>query len=161
MFWTAFRTRAGAASVCAVESGAESVAKLRENAARNGLDVEVKHADVFDVLARGGEYDLIILDPPSFTKTRAKVGEALRGYRDLHARAARLLSKGGLLVSFSCSHHVASHEFEEAIAEGLHDAKRNMRLIRRIGQPLDHPVVVGLPETEYLKGVILEAMPGR
>ena len=151
----------GAASVCAVESGAESVAKLRENAARNGLDVEVKHADVFDVLARGGEYDLIILDPPSFTKTRAKVGEALRGYRDLHARAARLLSKGGLLVSFSCSHHVASHEFEEAIAEGLHDAKRNMRLIRRIGQPLDHPVVVGLPETEYLKGVILEAMPGR
>lgn len=151
----------GAASVCAVESGAESVAKLRENAERNGLNVEVKHADVFDVLARGGEYDLIILDPPSFTKTRAKVGEALRGYRDLHARAARLLSKGGLLVSFSCSHHVAGHEFEEAIAEGLHDAKRNMRLIRRIGQPLDHPVVVGLPETEYLKGVILEAMPGR
>jgi 23S rRNA (cytosine1962-C5)-methyltransferase len=153
--------RQGAASVTAVESGAESVARLRENATRNGLEIEVKHADVFEVLNRGGEYDLIILDPPSFTKTRAKVNEALRGYRDLHARAARLLTKGGLLVSFSCSHHVATHEFEEAISEGLQDAKRNMRLLRRIGQPLDHPVVVGIPETEYLKGVVLEAMPGR
>jgi len=151
----------GAASVAAVESGAESVARLRENATRNGLEIEVKHADVFDVLNRGGEYDLIILDPPSFTKTRAKVNEALRGYRDLHSRAARLLAKDGLLVSFSCSHHVAAHEFEEAISEGLQDAKRNMRLIRRIGQPLDHPVVMGIPETEYLKGIVLEAMPGR
>ncbi|MCX6971274.1 MAG: class I SAM-dependent rRNA methyltransferase [Verrucomicrobia bacterium] len=153
--------RQGAASVAAVESGADSVARLRENATRNGLEIEVKHADVFDVLNRGGEYDLIILDPPSFTKTRAKVNEALRGYRDLHARAARLLSKGGLLVSFSCSHHVAAHEFEEAISEGLQDARRNMRLLRRIGQPLDHPVILGIPETEYLKGLVLEAMPGR
>jgi len=153
--------KAGAASVVAVESGAESVAKLRENAERNAVVIEARHADVFDVLNRGGEFDLIILDPPSFTKARARVGEALRGYRDLHARAARLLAKGGLLVSFSCSHHVAGHEFEEAISEGLQDAKRNMRLIRRIGQPLDHPVVLGLPETEYLKGVVLEAMPGR
>lgn len=151
----------GAVSVTAIESGAESVAKLRENASRNGVVIDIKHADVFDVLNRGGEYDLVILDPPSFTKTRAKANEALRGYRDLHARAARLLTKGGLLVSFSCSHHIAGHEFEEAIAEGLQDARRNMRLIRRIGQPLDHPVVVGIPETEYLKGVILEAMPGR
>jgi 23S rRNA (cytosine1962-C5)-methyltransferase len=153
--------KAGAASVVAVESGAESVGRLRENAARNGLAIDAKHADVFDVLNRGGEFDLIILDPPSFTKARARVNEALRGYRDLHARAARLLSKGGLLVSFSCSHHVSGQEFEEAISEGLQDAKRNMRLIRRIGQPLDHPVVLGLPETEYLKGVVLEAMPGR
>ncbi|MEI6034991.1 MAG: class I SAM-dependent rRNA methyltransferase [Verrucomicrobiae bacterium] len=153
--------KAGAASVVAVESGAESIARLRENAARNGLELEARHADVFDVLSRGGEFDLIILDPPSFTKARSKVNEALRGYRDLHARAARLLAKGGRLVSFSCSHHVAGHEFEEAISEGLQDAKRNMRLVRRIGQPLDHPVVVGLPETEYLKGIVLEAMPGR
>ncbi|MEI6493670.1 MAG: class I SAM-dependent rRNA methyltransferase [Verrucomicrobiota bacterium] len=150
-----------AATVTAIESGTESVERLRENAARNGVEIEVKHADVFEVLNRGGEYDLIILDPPSFTKTRAKVNEALRGYRDLHARAARLLTKGGLLVSFCCSHHVAGHEFEESIAEGLQDARRNMRLLRRIGQPADHPVVVGIPETEYLKGLVLEAMPGR
>lgn len=153
--------KAGATSVVAVESGTESIAKLRENALRNDVRIEAKHADVFDVLNRGGEFDLIILDPPSFTKTRSKVSEALRGYRDLHARAARLLAKGGLLVSFSCSHHVAIHEFEEAIAEGLQDAKRNMRLLRRIGQPQDHPVVMGIPETEYLKGLVLEAMPGR
>jgi 23S rRNA (cytosine1962-C5)-methyltransferase len=153
--------KAGAASVTAVESGIESVARLRENAARNQLAIDVKNADVFDVLNRGGEFDLIILDPPSFTKARAKVAEALRGYRDLHARAARLLSKGGLLVSFSCSHHVAGHEFEASISEGLYDARRNMRLLSRIPQPLDHPILLGIPETEYLKGLILEAMPGR
>lgn len=153
--------RAGAAAVTAVESGAETVVRLRENVARNGLAVEVKQADVFDVLSRGGEFDLIILDPPSFTKTRAKVNEALRGYRDLHARAAQRLSKRGLLVTFSCSHHVAGHEFEAAIAEGVQDAKRNMRLVQRIGQPADHPVLLHLPETEYLKGLVLEAMPGR
>lgn len=155
--------KAGAAHVTAVESGAESSARLRENAARNALPVEARQADVFDFLRRPDkpEYDLVILDPPSFTKARGKVAEALRGYRDLHAKAANLLSKNGLLVSFSCSHHVASHEFEGAIAEGLHDARRNMRLLRRIGQPLDHPVVLGLPETEYLKGIVLQSMPGR
>lgn len=155
--------RAGASHVTAVESGAESSARLRNNAARNGLPIETRQADVFDFLRRPDkpEYDVIILDPPSFTKARGKIAEALRGYRDLHARAAALLSKNGLLVSFSCSHHVASHEFEIAIAEGLNDARRNMRITRRIGQPLDHPVVLGLPETEYLKGIVLQSMPGR
>lgn len=155
--------KAGAAAVTAVESGAESIARLRENVTRNQLVINSRASDVFDFLRNPDrpEYDLIILDPPSFTKARGRIAEALKGYRDLHARAAKLLSKNGRLVSFSCSHHVASHEFEEAIAEGLYDARRNMRVIQRIGQPLDHPVVLGLPETEYLKGVILEAMPGR
>lgn len=155
--------KAGASHVTAVESGAESSSRLRSNATRNGVSVEVRQADVFDFLRRPDkpEYDLIILDPPSFAKARGKITEALRGYRDLHARAAALLSKNGYLVSFSCSHHVAAHEFEQAIAEGLHDAKRNMRIVRRIGQPLDHPVVLGLPETEYLKGIVLQSMPGR
>lgn len=155
--------RAGAAPVTAVEAGGESVSRLRENVARNGLDVSVRHGDVFEFLNHPDreEYGLIILDPPSFTKARAKVAEALRGYRDLHQRAACLLAKGGLLVTFSCSHHVAAHEFENAVTEGMQDARRNARLIRRIGQPADHPVVLGLPETEYLKGLVLEAMPGR
>lgn len=155
--------KAGAVGVTAVESGAESIARLRENVTRNQLAINARASDVFDFLRNPDrpEYDLIILDPPSFTKARGRVAEALRGYRDLHARAAKLLSKNGLLVSFSCSHHVASHEFESAIADGLYDARRNMRLVRRIGQPADHPVVLGLPETEYLKGLILEAMPGR
>ena len=139
------------------------IAALRANVQRNGVAVESRQDDVFDFLKRPDrpEYDLIILDPPSFTKARGRIAEALRGYRDLHARAAKLLSKNGVLVSFSCSHHVRAHEFEDSIAEGLNDARRNMRLIRRIGQPLDHPVVMGQPETEYLKGVVLEAMPGR
>jgi 23S rRNA (cytosine1962-C5)-methyltransferase len=155
--------KAGAASVTAVESGTESIAALRANVQRNVVAVESRQDDVFDFLKRPDrpEYDLIILDPPSFTKARGRIAEALRGYRDLHARAAKLLSKNGVLVSFSCSHHVRAHEFEDSIAEGLNDARRNMRLIRRIGQPLDHPVVMGQPETEYLKGVVLEAMPGR
>jgi 23S rRNA (cytosine1962-C5)-methyltransferase len=155
--------KAGAASVTAVESGTESVERLRANVTRNGVDVTVRQADVFDFLKNHDrpEYDIIILDPPSFTKSRGRIAEALRGYRDLHARAAKLLSKNGILVTFSCSHHVAMHEFENSIAEGLHDARRNMRLLQRIGQPADHPIVMGLPETEYLKGIVLEAMPGR
>lgn len=155
--------KAGATEVTAIESGADTISRLRENTARNNLTVTARQADVFDFLRRPDkpEYDLIILDPPSFTKARGRVAEALRGYRDLHARAARLLSKNGILATFSCSHHISSHEFEGAIADGLHDARRNMRLIHRIGQPLDHPVVMGIPETEYLKGVVLEAMPGR
>jgi 23S rRNA (cytosine1962-C5)-methyltransferase len=155
--------KAGAASVIAVESGAESAARLKENVARNQLAIEVRQADVFDFLQRPPreDFDLIILDPPSFTKSRGRIADAVRGYRDLHAKAARLLSKNGLLITFSCSHHVAAHEFESAIADGLQDARRNMRVLRRIGQPADHPVVLGLPETEYLKGLVLEAMPGR
>jgi len=155
--------KAGASSVTAVESGAESVVRLRENATRNHLTIDVRQADVFDFLQHPDrpEFDLIILDPPSFAKARGRIQDALRGYRDLHQRAARLLSKEGRIVSFSCSHHVAGHEFESAIADGLLDAKRNMRIIERFGQPADHPVVIGLPETEYLKGIVLESMPGR
>lgn len=155
--------KAGAASTTAVESGAEAVGALERNAARNGVSIGIRHADVFDFLRKPApqEFDLVVLDPPSFAKARNRVKDALKGYRDLHAAAARLLSKNGILATFSCSHHVAAHEFEQAVAEGLNDARRGMRLLQRIGQPLDHPVVVGLPETEYLKGLVLEAMPGR
>ncbi|MDX2079528.1 MAG: class I SAM-dependent rRNA methyltransferase [Terrimicrobiaceae bacterium] len=156
--------KAGALSVAAVESGAETVERLRENAVRNGVSINVLHADVFDYLNRppeNTEFDLIILDPPSFTKARARIHDALRGYRDLHHRAVRLLAKGGRLVTFSCSHHVAAHEFESAVAEGCQEGRRGMRVLQRLSQPADHPVVLGLPETEYLKGLILEALPGR
>lgn len=156
--------RAGATAVTAIESGAETIGRLRENAARNNAEIDILQADVFDYLNRapeGAEFDLIILDPPSFTKARARIQDALRGYRDLHQRAVRLLAKGGLLVTFSCSHHVALNEFENAVSEGCQEGRRGMRLLGRIGQPADHPVVLGLPETEYLKGLILEALPGR
>ncbi len=157
--------RNGAREVTAVESGAESVRKLRENAARNGFDISIVEEDVFRFLkgaGRGGHlYDLIILDPPSFTHTRSKINDALRGYRELHLRSANLLAEGGLLATFSCSHHVSAAEFEAAVANGFWDAGRSARIVRRLGQAADHPVLLHVPETSYFKGLFLEAMPGR
>lgn len=155
----------GAASVIAVESGIEAAARITSNAALNGLRVDVAREDVFEYLnrcsRRGEEFDLIILDPPTFTKAKGGISAALRGYRDLHSRGAKLLAKGGILVSFSCSFHVTSPAFEESAADGFFDAQRDMRLLQRLLQPKDHPILMHLPETEYLKGFIAEAIPGR
>ena len=156
---------AGASQVTAVEASAESLVAARANAARNGLQVNWVEEDVFQFL-RGAEkaeaqYDLIILDPPSFTKTKGGLHGALRGYRELHLRAFKLLSKDGLLATFSCSHHVSEAAFAESIVDGLVDARRSARRLRRFEQALDHPVLPTLPETEYFKGVLLEMMPGR
>ncbi|CAN5813046.1 class I SAM-dependent methyltransferase [soil metagenome] len=156
---------AGASQVWAVESGAESARKLRENAVRNGLTVEAIEEDVFALLKDAerseARYDLIILDPPSFTKARGKLKDALRGYHELHLRASRLLAPQGLLATFSCSHHVSAAEFETAVAGGFADAGRSARILSRLTQAADHPAVLHLPETCYLKGLILEMMPGR
>jgi 23S rRNA (cytosine1962-C5)-methyltransferase len=157
--------KAGAAAVTAVESGAESFERLRANAARNGLDVRCERADVAEYLRRaeraGEKYDLVILDPPSFTKNRGKLGDAMRGYRDLHVRAGALLEPGGLLATFSCSHHVDTVTFLDAVCGGLSDARRSARLVGEYRQAPDHPIVLHLPETFYLKGFLLEMMPGR
>jgi 23S rRNA (cytosine1962-C5)-methyltransferase len=157
--------KAGAATTVAVESGAESFERLQGNAARNGLDVRCERADVAEYLRRaeraGEKYDLIILDPPSFTKTKGKVHDAMRGYRDLHVRAGALLEPGGLLATFSCSHHIDTVTFLDAICGGLFDARRSARLLEEYRQSPDHPIVLHLPETFYLKGFLLEMMPGR
>jgi 23S rRNA (cytosine1962-C5)-methyltransferase len=157
--------KAGAAHVTAVEASAESVANARRNAERNGLQVEWVEQDVFTFLRateqKGAEFDLIILDPPSFTKTKGGLRDALRGYRELHVRAFKLLSRDGLLATFSCSHHVTETIFDQTIADALVDARRSARRLRRFEQALDHPVLPTLPETEYFKGVLLEMMPGR
>ena len=157
--------QAGASDVAAVEESKESVAAGKRNAERNGLKVRWTEEDVFKFL-RGAEkakaqFDLIILDPPSFTRTKSGLRDALRGYRELHVRAFNLLSKDGLLATFSCSHHVGDAAFEQTIADALVDARRSARRLRRLEQPLDHPVVSTIPETEYLKGMLLEMMPGR
>jgi len=107
------------------------------------------------------EYDLIILDPPSFTKAKGGLTDAMRGYRELHVRAFKLLSRQGLLATFSCSHHVTESAFLQTINDALVDARRSARQLYRFQQALDHPVVPTLPETEYLKGFLLEMMPGR
>jgi 23S rRNA (cytosine1962-C5)-methyltransferase len=157
--------KAGAAEVTGVEASAESLSNARRNAERNGLQVAWIEEDVFAFLRaaeqRKTEFDLIILDPPSFTKTKGGLRDALRGYRELHVRAFNLLSKDGLLATFSCSHHVSEAIFDQTIADALVDARRSARRLRRFEQALDHPVLPTLPETEYFKGVLLEMMPGR
>lgn len=155
----------GAREVTAIESGAESARRLRANAERNGLSVATVEEDVFHFLKqaqrREEKYDLIVLDPPSFTHTRGKIKDALRGYRELHLRAASLLAPHGLLATFSCSYHVSFEEFESTATEGLADARRSARIVKRLFQATDHPVALHLPETSYLKGLLLEMMPGR
>jgi 23S rRNA (cytosine1962-C5)-methyltransferase len=160
-----FCARAGATEVTAVEESAANIEAAKANADRNHATVKWLTEDAFQFLRRavnaGDEYDLIILDPPSFTKAKGGLADALRGYRELHLRAFKLLSKQGLLATFSCSHHVSEAAFAETISDALVDARRSARKLRRFEQALDHPVVPTLPETEYFKGFLLEMMPGR
>jgi 23S rRNA (cytosine1962-C5)-methyltransferase len=157
--------RAGAADVTGVEASAESVVAAKNNARRNSLSVNWIERDVFEFLRSaeksGTQYDMIVLDPPSFTKAKGGLRDALRGYRELHVRAFKLLSKDGVLATFSCSHHVPEPAFLETITEALVDARRSARKLRRLEQAPDHPVLPTIPETEYFKGVLLEMMPGR
>jgi 23S rRNA (cytosine1962-C5)-methyltransferase len=157
--------RAGAAEVTGVEENSANIAAAKRNAARNNLEVEWTEQDVFQFLRaaekRQSQYDLIVLDPPSFTKTKGGLRDAMRGYRELHVRAFKLLSRDGVVATFSCSHHVSENAFAQMIADALVDARRSARRLRRFEQAPDHPVVPTLPETEYLKGVLLEMMPGR
>jgi 23S rRNA (cytosine1962-C5)-methyltransferase len=157
--------RAGASEVTGVEANTESLAMAKKNAERNQLRVQWIEQDVFQFL-RGTEkmesqYDLIVLDPPSFTRTKSGLRDAMRGYRELHVRAFKLLSKDGLLATFSCSHHVNENAFAQVIAGALVDARRSARRLRQFEQSPDHPVLPTLPETEYFKGVLLEMMPAR
>jgi len=157
--------RAGASDVAAVEENGDNILAGKRSAERNDLRVRWIEQNVFAFLRSAekaqAEYDLIILDPPSFSKTRSGLGGALRGYRELHLRAFRLLSKNGILATFSCSHNVSAAAFEATIADALVDARRSARRLRRFEQALDHPVLPTIPETEYFKGVLMEMMPGR
>ena len=157
--------RAGASEVVGVEVGSANLTAAGKNAARNHLSVRWVEHDVFQFLRAaekaGERFDLIVLDPPSFTKTRGGLRDALRGYRELHVRAFNLLSPAGLLATFSCSHHVTGEIFEQTIVDALVDARRSARRLRRFEQALDHPVLPTIPETEYFRGLLLEMMPGR
>ena len=157
--------RAGAADVTGVEESADNIAAAKRNAARNELKAEWIEQDVFRFLRAAEkaetQYDLIVLDPPSFTKARSSLRDALRGYRELHMRAFKLLSKDGLLATFSCSHHVSDTAFAQTITDALVDARRSARRLRRFEQAPDHPVLPTIPETEYFRGFLLEMVPGR
>ncbi len=150
-------------SVVAVDVSTEALRRAGENAARNGLrNITMVEADVFDYLRdveRSRErFDTIVVDPPAFAKTRASVPAALRGYKDVNLRALRVLAPGGLLFTASCSFHVGRAEFMEMLRAAAADSGRRVALRATTGQGVDHPEVVTIPETGYLKGALLEVL---
>ena len=157
--------KAGASSVTAVEISGSLVKLVDENAQLNGVTITTKEANVFDFLSDQirdrVQFDLIVLDPPSFTKTKESLNSARRGYKEIHLRALQLLPPEGYLATFSCSHHVSREMFLEMIVDASVDAKRHVRILKSLSQPLDHPILPHLPETEYLKGFLLQVLPGR
>lgn len=157
--------KAGASAVTAVEISGHQVKLIKENAQLNGVPITTVEENVFDYLSsqirENAQFDLIILDPPSFTKSKESLNSARRGYKEIHLRALQLLSPNGYLATFSCSHHVSREMFLEMIVDASVDAKRYVRIIKYLSQPLDHPVLPHIPETEYLKGYLLQVLPGR
>ena len=154
--------KAGAAKVTAVDISESACAAARRNAEINGLELEVIAHNVFDFLKHGTpDYDLIILDPPSFTRNKKTLMDAMRGYKEIHLRSLKLLEKGGLLSTFCCSHHASRELFQANLVDAAVDAKKSLRLVANHGQRGDHPVLLALPETEYLKGITAELMAGR
>ena len=157
--------KAGAAKVTAVEINEDCIELIKRNAARNALTVEAQTSNVFDALKtmerQEARFDLIILDPPSFTKSKGKLHDALRGYKEIHLRALKLLAPEGRLATFCCSHHVSAEIFKEVINEACVDAKKTLRQLALYSQGLDHPIISTLPETEYLKGFLFDLVPAR
>lgn len=152
----------GAESVIAVDASAAALERAKENIALNALaNVQCVEADAFDYLRAeeraGSRYDTIVLDPPAFAKNRASVDAALRGYKDINLRAMRLLAPGGFLYTASCSYHVGRAAFLEMLEAAAADSGRRMIIRATTGQPMDHPEVLTIPETGYLKGALLEA----
>jgi 23S rRNA (cytosine1962-C5)-methyltransferase len=162
--------RAGAARVHLLDQSAEAVAAAMRNAAANGLAAQCSSeaVNVFDWLKAHTvvqphekivpRWDLIVLDPPSFTRTRASVPDALRGYKEIHLRALKLLKPGGTLATFCCSHHVNAGLFQDTVLSAAFDARRVLRRVATYSQSPDHPIIPMIPETEYLKGFAFEVV---
>lgn len=152
---------AGAATVTAVESSADAAATGRDNARVSGLEVDFVEANVFDFLKAaektGESFDMIILDPPSFTRSKRNVKDALRGYKEIHFRSLKILEREGILVTFCCSHHLGREDLMNVVADAAVDAKRQLRMIESYSQRRDHPIIATIPETEYLKGFAFES----
>jgi 23S rRNA (cytosine1962-C5)-methyltransferase len=148
-------------TVEAVDSSTAALAAARANAARNQIEnIEFREADVFDLLAGYASarhaFDMVALDPPAFAKSRSSVESAARGYKEINLRALRLLGPGGVLVTCSCSHHVSEAMLLEVVAEASLDVGRTLRVLERRTQARDHPILLTVPETHYLKCLILE-----
>jgi 23S rRNA (cytosine1962-C5)-methyltransferase len=152
--------RAGASAVLGLDSAPEAVAAARRNAERNGLAATFQEANVFDWLndpanRPGPSWDVVILDPPPFAKSKASLEGALRGYKEINLRAMQRLAPGGVLATYSCSHHMQDADLRSVLAAAASDARRRARVLEFCHQPPDHPVLVSMPESEYLRGYIL------
>ncbi len=156
--------RAGAQSVISVDSASDALRLLQENVRINNVEdrITTVEANGFDYLRdlekMGQRFDLVILDPPAFAKNRTAIPGARRGYKELNLRAMRLLERGGVLVTHSCSHWFSAAMFDEVIAEAAIDSHRRLRLIEERTQDLDHPIVSGYEESRYLKCRILRVL---
>ena len=150
----------GAREVTGVDISEEALAVARDNARANGLDANFEAHNCFDLLRalsdQGEKYDLVILDPPAFTKTRQMTERALRGYKEINLRGMKLVPDGGFLVSCSCSQHVDDAAFAAMLNEAARDAKKKLRMVEFRTQAKDHPILPASPETKYLKCAILQ-----
>jgi 23S rRNA (cytosine1962-C5)-methyltransferase len=159
--------KAGASAALLLESSADALALARLNLELNGSSdrAELQEGNAFDLLrdldSRGERFGLVILDPPPFTRRKDSLEAAARGYKEINLRALRLLEAGGILATFSCSHHITPARFEEICREAAGDSGVAVRLVAPLGQSRDHPVLLTVPETRYLTGLLLQALPDR
>jgi len=151
--------KAEAASVLGLDSAFDAVSQAKKNAERNRLKADFEGANVFDWFTAQRDaapaWDLIILDPPPFAKSKSALDGALRGYKELNLRAMKSLTPGGVLATYTCSHHMQDAQLREVVGEAAADAKRRVHVLEFCHQPPDHPVLVTMPESEYLRGYIL------
>jgi 23S rRNA (cytosine1962-C5)-methyltransferase len=162
--------KAGAAHVHLLDQSADAIEASQRNAAANGLAEKCSFdtINVFDWLKANTavkphervipRFDLIILDPPSFTRNRASVPDALRGYKEIHLRALKLLRTGGTLATFCCSHHVSAELFQDSLLSAAYDTRKILRRVATYAQSSDHPIIPMIPETQYLKGFAFEVV---
>jgi 23S rRNA (cytosine1962-C5)-methyltransferase len=147
-------------TITGVDSSRPALEVADQNAALNHREIEWIEANAFDLLkdysSAARQYDIIVLDPPAFAKTKKNLDTAIRGYKELNLRALKMLRPGGLLVTCSCSFHVSEADFLAVVADAARDLRRNLRILEKRGQAKDHPVVATIPETSYLKCVIAD-----
>ncbi len=153
--------KGGALSVTAVDISEEAIEQARRNAELNGLEGNMDFVceNVFDLLSNmkpNGDYDFIILDPPAFTKSRATLNNAIKGYKEINLRAMKLLPKGGILATCSCSHFMTDEHFREMLRSAAADAGVQLRQLKASQQAPDHPIMWNVPETDYLKFYIFQ-----
>jgi len=146
--------------IAGVDSSRPALEVADRNASLNGREIEWIEANAFDLLrdyaSAGQQYDTIVLDPPAFAKSKSNLETALRGYKELNLRALRMLRPGGILVTCSCSYHVSPTDFVGVVAQAAQDMHRNLRILENRTQAKDHPILLAVPETAYLKCLVLD-----